>query len=469
MKFRILALASMCLLAFADPQADWQKKWDAAVKNAAKEHAGLAKVAWSKKLHEVAFQENTRAVALDPSNSDAEKALGKVLDAGVWVDDPKATVKKKNEGKDADIEAAKTALDEKRRPAFAKVVKELEGVGEFAAKNKLADEEKKTWKLVLEYDPDNEKARKGLGYEKQDGRWVPPEDVAKRNEGKKKIAAADEGEPVQEESDLEKKTGWKLVKRRSAHFFVQTSFSESETKELVRCAEGARAAFLEMFELEKDMCDGPVEMDYFKTKEEHRKFVDTCDDLRQEKGHYYDTGGMTLYSPMVSEAFMGGGDFGYMKDICTHDTIHECWYMWGGFNAKPWWDEGLAYWFSNTLLKTAETHCIEFALSGGGAGNKSWDNVLDWKGLIKDMLREGADPDCEEVMNGSINTLNAKKGCKAWSLVDYILTARKKEFFQFRELMQQEKKQEDALKEAFGVTGYKDFNDKWKEWVLKNY
>ncbi len=52
---------------------------------------------------------------------------------------------------------------------------------------------------------------------------------------------------------------------------------------------------------------------------------------------------------------------------------------------------------------------------------------------------------------------------------DYIVTARKKEFYKFRELMQSDKDQGEALKEAFGVSGYKDFNDKWKEWVLKNY
>jgi len=68
------------------------------------EHANLAKVAWSRKLFAVAFDENTKAATLDPGNGDAQKGLGRKNEAGVWVDDPKATVKKKNEGKDNEKE-----------------------------------------------------------------------------------------------------------------------------------------------------------------------------------------------------------------------------------------------------------------------------------------------------------------------------------------------------------------------------
>ncbi|MCE9581140.1 MAG: hypothetical protein K8T20_01355 [Planctomycetes bacterium] len=452
-----------------DPRADWQKKWDTAVKNAAREHASLAKIAWSRKLFAIAFDENTKAAALDPANADAQKGLGKKNEAGVWVDDAKATVKKKDEGKESEIDAGKAALDQKRQPAFEKIVKELEGVGDFAAKNKLADEEKKTWQLLLEYNADHEKARKALGYEKQDGRWVPAEDVAKRNDGKKKIAGADEGKAVEEASDVETKTGWKLSKRRSKNFFFQGPYSDAEMKELIRCAEGARTAFFETFDLKEGDCDTVIDAVFVKTDTEHEKFIDLCAEIKGDKGSFMKTGGYHSYDPVFFECAQGGGNWHYVQDVCAHSTIHELFYLWSQVNANAWLDEGLSYWFTNRLLKSAETHCIEFALSGGGAGGKSWDNVLDWKGLIKQMLQENANPDAGEVMEANINALNAKKGCKAWSLVDYMLTARKKEFMEFIKLLQGGAKQEDAVKQAFGVSGYKDLDEKWKEWVLKNY
>lgn len=466
----VLAAAALAVLAGdpPDPKAEWQKKWDAAVKNAAREHATLAKFAWSRKLYAVALEENGKAATLDPSNADAQKGLGKKNEAGVWVDDPKATVKKTNEGKDSEIEAAKSAVEDKRKAAWTKIVKEIEGVGDFAAKNKLADEEKKSWQLLLEYDENHEKARKALGYEKQDGRWVAPDDVAKRKDGAKKIAGADEGKPDENPSEVERRTGWKLTKRRSAHYFIQGFYSDGEITELIRCAEGARTAFLETFELKAEDLDTVVDMTFVKTEEQHGKFIDTCEELK-EKGAFKKMGGVTLYHPTpMSECYQGGGDWRYVKDVCCHDAIHHLWAMHAGDVGNAWLDEGLSYWFTDRLLKSAETHCIQFALSGGGGG-KSWDNVLDWRGLIKEMLATGANPDITEVMEGHINSLNAKKGCKAWSLVDYMLQARKKDFFKFVELMQGGAKQEDAVKEAFGVKGYKELDEKWREWVIKTY
>ncbi|MEK7468229.1 MAG: hypothetical protein AAB074_12515 [Planctomycetota bacterium] len=463
--FSVLALAGDA----PDPKAEWQKKWDTAVKNAAKEHAGLAKIAWSRKLYAVALEDNGKAATLDPNNADAQKGLGKMNEGGVWIDDPKATVKKKNEGKESEIESAMTALGEKRKTAYAKVVKELEGTGDFAVKNKLADEEKQSWKLVIEYDENHEKARKGLGYEKQDGRWVPPEDVEKRKAGGKKIAGADDGEPATETSTVESRTGWKLTKRRSKHFFVEGFYTDAEIKELVHCAEGARASFLETFELKDEDFDQSVDMLFVKTAEQHDKYIDTNEEIK-DKGNHKGMGGITQYHPAhTTECSQGGGTWRYVKDVCAHDTIHHMFVFWIGGGAEAWLREGLSYWFTDRLLKSADTHCIQFALSGGGAAGKSWDNVLDWKELIKEMLATNANPDIVEVMEGHINSLNAKKGCKAWSLVDYMLTARKKEFMEFLQLQAGEMKQEEALKQAFGGDGYKEIDQKWKEWVLKNY
>lgn len=465
----VLALASIACAEDADPAAEYAKKWQALAQKTAKEHVALAKHCWSRKLHEVALAENKRAAELDPTNADAQKGIGRKLENGAWVDDPKAALKKKNEGSDADIERAKAEYDKKLKAASTKIVKDFEALADWAAKAKLDEQAKETWRRLLDYDAEHAKARAALGYEKQDGRWVPPEDVAKRNEGKKKVAGADEGEEVKEESEIEKDLGLKLIKRRSKHFYFQGVFTEAEMKELIKTAEGSRAAFLETFELDDEQCSEPVDGLYLKTKEEHIRFIDSAPGMDEAKRKSYrDTGGFMTYSPRFTEAFQGGGDFHYMKDVCCHDVIHQCFSMWAGVDANAWLDEGLCYWFTDRLLKSAETHCIEFSLTGGGAG-KSWDNVLDWKGLIKEMLAEKANPDIREVMEGHLNSLNAKKGCKAWSLVDYMLTKRKKEFYEFIRLLQRDVKQEEAVRQAFGVKGYEELDQKWIEFVEESY
>ncbi|NUN47569.1 MAG: hypothetical protein HUU15_01900 [Candidatus Brocadiae bacterium] len=470
----MVAAFAACSLAEppADAAAEFAKRRTAAVQRAAKEHVSLARFAWSRKLYKVAFEQNVRAAELDPANAEAQKGAGRKLDGGVWKDDPASTVKKVNEGSESDREAALRALEEKRKPAFVKIVKDLEGLAESAAKGGLAREAEETWKFLLEYDTDHAKARAALGYEKQDNRWVPPEDVKKRAEGGKKIAGAKEGEEYAEQTATEKATGWKLTKRRSANFLVTGLYTDSQIRELVRCAEGARAAFLEEFRVEEGGLDFQVEFVFVQTKSEHETFVDTCDQIEpHNRTNYRNLGGFTKFRPAhFSEVVQGGGDWAYVKDVCVHDTIHHQFAAWSGVDTRAWLDEGMAYWFTDRLLKTAETRCIAFSMTGGGGGGgRSFDNPLDWKGLVREMIQDGTNPPIDEVMEGHINSLNARKGCKAWSLVDFMMTKHRDRFFAFIDHLRNDVKQEEAIREAFGVKGYRELDELWKDWVFEAY
>jgi hypothetical protein len=476
MNRRLAVLAvSFCALAVRsedpppDPAAQFAAKFAAANQKAAKEFVTLAKHCWSRKLFQHAFEEYAAAVACDPANAEAQKGIGKMLDGDKWVDDPSATVKKKNEGKESDVFRYTEEWKKKREAACEKLAKEFDAIADFAVKAKLDAEAKTAWKRVLDFDTDHEKARKGLGYEKQEGKWVPPEDVAKRKDGAKKIADAGVGEIVEGKTDVENLGGFEFCKRKSKHFFMQGDYTDKEIQELMKVAAGTRTAFLEAFEKGEDDLDDFIEAVFVRDERDHRTFIDKCTAMdERKKKTYYEYGGYATFRPRFFEAVQGGGDWAYVKDICCHDVVHQMFHQYSGAQLNAWLEEGIAYWFTDRLLKSAETHCIDFALSGGGGGGKSWDNVLDWRALVKEMVAQG-NPDLKEIMEGPLNSLTAKKGCKAWSVVDFMMTKHRRRFFRFVELLASGEKDEEALKQAFEVEGYSEFDRQWIEFVRATY
>ncbi|MBI2924068.1 MAG: hypothetical protein HYY18_23670 [Planctomycetes bacterium] len=453
-----------------DPKVEWPKKWDALSKKVAREHITLAKFGLSKKLFEVAFKEYTRAAALDGENAEAQKGLGRKLENGVWVDDPAAKVKKLNEGPVADQQVPLAEYESKKKAATDKAMKEFEGLADWCEKNGLKDEAKQVWKTVLDgYNADHERARLAHGWIRDNGRWVSPEDVAKREAGAKKVAGASEGEPVTAQSDVEQRTGWKLVKRKSDHFYLEGNYSDAEMIELVKACEAARSAFLETFELDVNAFPSPIHGIFLHTQQEYELYVDKDPAIpERDKKSYKAFAGYPTYRPMSFVGWQGGREFAYMKDYGTHETIHLMFWQWAGLKEIPAWIfEGLAYWFTDRLLKTALAFCIAMETSAGGG--RAFENVLDWKNMVKVSIKDGSDPDIRETMEGRLNTLSIKKAIKAWSLVDFMLTKNKAKFFSFIADLRSGKTQEEALKNALGIKGYGELDAIWEKYVVDNY
>ena len=468
----LLALSAMSA-AYAqgapDPKKDFEQKLKAQGEKAAREHVTLGKFCTGKKLHAEALIEYRRALALDGACADAKRALLWKFEDGAWVEDPAAKIKDRNEGAPDAVEKVHDEYYAKKRAAGEKSAKDYAAVAEWAAKKDLKEEAKRAWKMVLYYDDSNEKAREGYGWVKDGSAWVTPGDAEARAAETKRIAAADAGNKIGEASDLETKTGWALAKRHSKHFQFEGMFSDVELTTLVKTCEAARLSFLETFELPADALEAPIHGVFLKSKDDHKNFLVKFVGLSgRELDQTNAMSGWTRFDPLTFEVRQGENEFSLMADWAVHCTIEFLWAnQFGIENCPPWLGEGIPYWFTYYVTKSAMTNCIAFESAAQGA--VSWDDVLDWKPLIKDLVKSGKNPPIRDVLEARLNSLDGPKGVKGWSLVEWMLAARRKEFFEFVKALAGGASQEDAIKTAFGVSGFAELDAQWVAYVLENY
>lgn len=474
---RILFALAVAALAFRpaaaqgvfDPKKDYEAKYKKQAEAAAREHVTLGKYATGKKLHAAALLEYRRALSLDPNCTDAKKALLWKFEGGAWVEDPAAPLKRANEGAPDAVNKALAEFDTKRNAMGSKAAKEFEEIANWAVKKGLKEEAKSSWKQVLFYDDYNQKAREGLGWKQMDGNWVSPADVAVFEAEAKRIAAADAGQKVGETSDVEAKTGWRLSKRTSKHFVFQGMGTDEEVAGYVRHAEAARAGFLELFELKEDELADPIGGVFLKTKEDHISFLERWAGLKgRELDDERAMSGWMGWTPMTFDVRQGDQDAGFFPDWTIHCVIEFMFLQhFKGGNSPDWLQEGLAYWFTYRMTKSAKTNCITFETAAEGGEDLS--DVLDWKARMKAMVRGGLNPPIREVVEAKVNGLDGPKGVKAWSLVEWMIATRKKEFLKFVEELGNGEPQEEAVKKAFGVRSYGELDEMWQQYVRENY
>jgi hypothetical protein len=90
---------------------------------------------------------------------------------------------------------ARAAKDEslaeyrKMRGKYAETVDGQVALARWCAKHKLEEQARAHWTRVLEFDPDQAEARKGLGFRKLDGRWVGDHDISQTQGAARKASA----------------------------------------------------------------------------------------------------------------------------------------------------------------------------------------------------------------------------------------------------------------------------------------
>lgn len=452
-----------------DPKKDFEQKFRAQNEKAAREHVTLGKFCAGKKLHAAALLEYRRALKLDANCTDAKRGLSWKFEGGAWVPDPSAVVKSANEGKPEAVEKALDEYDQKRRTAAAKSAKEYSELAAWAAKKSLKEEAKAAWRMAWFYDSSSEEARAGSGWVRTNGYWVSPADADARQAEAKRIAGAGAGERVAERSEVESRTGWSLAKRTSEHFRFEGMYSDAEMATLVRTAEATRLAFIEAFELPADALKEPILGVFLKTKEDHVAFLEKYAELRgRELDEHRNFAGWAKYSPDTFEVREGGHGWALMPDWTVHQVAEFLFAaQYGIQNCPAWLREGIAYWFTYRMTSSALTNCVSF--DSAATGGEDWEEILEWKRLTKERLREGKSPPMREVLEGRLNSLDGPKGVKGWSLVDWMLAARRTEFLSFLGMLGGGTAPDVAIREAFGVRNDDELEAQWAEFVLENY
>ncbi len=474
MRRPLLAGMVLCAVALAgdppDPKAEWPKKWEVLAQKAAKEHAAIGKWAASKKLYNEAFPEFSRAVELDPANADAQKGLGRKLEAGAWVDDPKTPPKKGSEAPAADVPGLLEEVAKKREDAAKKLAKEFTTLAEWAQKNGLKDEALKLWRQVVDrYDPDSEKGHLGLGHVKEGDKWVPPEDVAKRDAGAKRIKDAPKGEAVKDKSEVETSLGVSHSKRRSTHFFIEGPYTDDQVAELVQIAEAARGLFLEMIDRDAEDYADPIHAIVFKAQEPYGRYVKVDPAIpERDKKAYAAAAGYPSLSPLAFAGWQGDNDWDYVRDLVAHMSVHILFCQhYQAFPYPAWLYEGISYWVTDRMLKTAKVYCSGFSTSAGGG--RDFEDVRGWKAEVKRLEREGQDPQMMELFVTDLSGMNMRRSMKAWSVVEWLVGERKKDFLSLITELRSGSKPEDAVKAALGVKSIGEMEALWEMYVREKY
>ncbi len=452
---------------------EYATKLDGLRKKCARSVADVGTWVAGKKMYNLAIPCWEKAIGLEPDNAGARKGLGFKKQGNDWVPDPSITVKRGKEAPDAQ-QAAIVEECEKRLAKIDKTAGEdFYQLGKWAKGKKMAAETEESFRNAISWDGEHEAARKELGFAKENGVWVSADDKAQREAAKKNLAGAGEGEEWTEETDVEKELGVKLNKRKSARFRIWGPYDQKDLKETMRLAETTWVEFHKLMEIPdgQDAAPPPLDLVLLDTLALHEAYVDKLSGYPEgQKAWGKKMGGMMSITPPRCEALCLNRGVEYGKDFAIHATTHMLWGTWVGgavMNKFAWLYEALAYYMSAKIHNSASTECIAQG-TGGGPGAKSFGLPVGWKDITKKAIKDGTDPDIRATLNASVNTLNMERTVKAWSLLDWIFTTRKKEFFKFLAALQAGTDQEKALKESFGMD-MGAMQGEWAKWALATY
>lgn len=447
-------------------------------KKSASAHATLGDWCHGKKLFEAALAEFKRSLEFDPDQSKARERLGFVKKDGQWSEDPKKAPKKKDEAP----ESTKYALLDEYKLKAKKEADTLANswcdFGDYCKKAGFETEAKDAWRVAIDYARDHAKAREALGFKKEaSGAWVDAGDRAEKDAMQKKAAEVAGGEVIQKETADDKVLGKKTTKRQSTHFFFQTTLPEALLPELIKLAELTRDQFYAEFEVptDRNLVEKIVWGVLLNTKEEHDKWIDGMMDGSDGNRDWYKRGGgFWKPEPPQYEGYKGQESDEGVKDFVVHYTAHVFFHYYmipKSDNVKPWLYEGMGHYFTHKIMRTGLTNCIVQSTGGGGKKGVPRDSDY-WKQFIREAVTTGADPEMNRVMIVGVNELDGETLVKAWSVLDFLMTTRKKDFFTFLERLKEadgtDKGQEEALKSALGW-GYAELDHEWELYVKKNY
>lgn len=466
----LIALATPVLAQDDKAKAEYEKKLAAAKKKVGMEYVALGKWAAEKKAHHLACRCWERAITYDPDEPTARKNLGFKKEGNSWVEIPRYNVLRAYMGPSDKKEAIEAEFETRKKKAEKKLADEYANVAKFAKDKGMAAEAEACWREAIVFDPDHEVSRKALGHVKENGIWVTPQDKEAAQANAAKVAGASEGEEWNEETDIEKALGLKLSKRKSERFRVWAFYSGELLKKTIKLAEAAQTEFYALFDLPSDqvLVPSPIELIILETQDHHGLFIDALSGAREgDRKWLKSLGGWYAWNPPRAECWAGPSGPDYGVDFAIHQTTHILWaHHAREIVERAWIFEGLAYYMSAKLNNTASTFCI--AQQSGAMGGRSAGLPPGWKTLIKNGLADGSDPDMRATLNAGVNSLNSLMCVKAWSLLDWFFTARKKDFLRFIGMMKGGTPQDQALVDAFGGS-YDKLQSDWAAWVKANY
>lgn len=398
--------------------------------------------------HAWATEEFERAVTWDRDHNDARRALGMRREGDRWVRNPNARVATVNE---REGEAADDVAREWTR-LWTREGAELGAIWFDAGDARWA----------LHYDPNHAGARAALGFAREgEGPWLTQDLRVWRNRLRDGWISADEGEPTEETTEVERACDVEHAARRIDWFLLESPhFTDAQLVSLTRHAEHSRVLFEELTG-RTEVLSELVSLVYFQTEAQHGTFVDAFIPEGQRDFARGQSG--LQFGPYLVEIWQGERDMDKIEDHTVHYVVHALLSDAAG-ETRPWLWEGAAWYFTTAMKGSIETRCVD--VGGTGSGGGPMEAPADWAAAVRDMVERHADPDILAVFGSDFQSLTEARALKAWSLVAFLIQEYPDEFDALlSELHTNPEDDGRAAVEAVYDLTPRDLEERWRQWV----
>jgi tetratricopeptide (TPR) repeat protein len=451
---------------FAEKESDF-------LRAIAAKYVESADVLKKEKLNQYARMLYEEALKYEENNRKARKNLGFVRKGRDWWLDPVEAKKLPNsnsrpQGISEQLfkEQAQKRYEEVKEKADVFTAKRYASLGKWCEKEGLNDQAKKAYEKAVIRDPENEVARKGLGYEKVGDEWLTPKQQEARREAK-------EGKLVNDSpSRFEGPMGVKLNKMESAHFRIETVYPVETLKSFTKNCETTYAYFLrDVGEAEiKDVFGKKAFFLVLGSVEQWHKYVDTFGTGSEQQKEFTkkcqgSAGDPNLFAARYGEDGNIASTIDGMVHRTAHFMVHHYWNI-----DHAWLKEGFAYYYTVKILESTHSHCVALGdYNSQTGGMKDWGQSENWKDLVKKEVLEAGDPDIRMIFKIQIKDLQYNQSVKAWSVISWLFDKHREKFMQFLEAIGHGgKDQESAFQEVFGWS-LEEVDIAWREFVRENY
>lgn len=458
----LAAAAASCRAETLDPPERFLQRRDEAEKRVSGFHASLGEYAYREGLLAIARREFLRAVELDPANAEAQAGLGRRLEQGKWVDDPRWPVNLTTDlGTEKNLDAI-AKYRAKRRLIAREAAAEYEDLADFAADARLDLESRAMWEAVLRYNPSEPRAQAKLGWRKFSGEFVSGAEADAREAMRTRVAEAPGGKVVTEPSDVEQKMEVTFSRRKSSHFQFEGQYTDGEIRALVRTAEVTRDLFIEAFRLPKETEPPFLHGIFLRFEGDQRRFLEkvtgagalelkTAGELSTWEGT----------RPDLFAAWMGERPFDSLRDETVHVVTRYAFRNLTRMEKTPaWLDQGLCAWFGDRVLGSA-TSCFARAEVKARRDAKT---TLRWRRLLREQVWEGTSPRIRDLAKAAPGELTFEMTVKAWSLVDWLMTAKRDRLYDFLARCRTGSSSR-ALRRALGAKDSDEVEMMWEAWI----
>lgn len=475
-----------------DYAAEWDKQWERAFADAAKEYEKLYKFCMDEQLESTAVWVRRRVLKWRPEDQEVRKFLGYIKQPdGVYTlnDDRKEQLRQLidvNDPKATKLGAKELAAQKKIRESFKSLAKKAIENGtknEPAKAAEWKEKETRAWNKVLDVDSANEEAHKALGHPKFDGKYCTPFalDFLKARAERKKggVARAQAEHPVQAggTDGILKAAGIQGGSGTGKHFRIESAHGPDVAVRVAKWAERALEDFVVIHGIDPKFKEAVAghKYDIVKEKAEMERVLTSAGwDDKKIKKYLEHFSGMGIGAGEFAMHNSGSAD---ADDMVMHNVGHVCTGALsqmaaaelggGGGGIEDWLPEALAYDITRRLTGTTLTTCGAFGKYGNHLTPKPNGDI--WMEAARDQVDIDDDVPLRTLWKKKMDEqqIRGPETVKGYAFIQFIYESdpEKARDFVRRALAQGTPK---AVEDVYQIS-MDELDAKYREWILKTW